>query len=98
MQGYNQEEGIDYDETFALFAQMEAIRILISFAFYMEFKLFLMDLKSVFLNEILKKEVYVRHPPGIEDINFPHHVFKLGKALYNKYPGLGMKDSQIYVG
>ncbi|XP_070057647.1 uncharacterized mitochondrial protein AtMg00820-like [Nicotiana tomentosiformis] len=52
--GYNQEEGIDYDEIFAPVARMKAIRILIAFASHMEFKLFKMDIKSAFLNGFLK--------------------------------------------
>ena len=55
MQGYNQQEGIDYDETFAL----EAIRILIAHAAHMNMKLFQMDVKTAFLNGYLKEEVYV---------------------------------------
>jgi len=55
VQGYNQEEGIDYDETFSHVAQMEAIRILIAFVAYMGFKLFKMDVKSAFLNGDLKE-------------------------------------------
>ena len=81
-QGYNQEEGIDYDETFAPVARMEAIRILISFATFMGFKLYQMDVKSAFLNGDLKEEVYVKQPPGFEDAELPNHVFRLNKALY----------------
>ncbi|XP_070032924.1 uncharacterized protein [Nicotiana tomentosiformis] len=82
VQGYNQEEGIDYDETFAPVARMEAIRILIAFASHMEFKLFQMDVKSAFLNEYLKEEVFVKQPPRFECHEHPEHVFKLDKALY----------------
>ncbi|XP_070031643.1 uncharacterized protein [Nicotiana tomentosiformis] len=56
VQGYNQEEGIDYDGTFAPVSRMEAIRILIAFASHMEFKLFQMDVKSAFLNGFLKEQ------------------------------------------
>ncbi|XP_049410536.1 uncharacterized protein LOC125873707 [Solanum stenotomum] len=80
VQGYNQEEGINYDETFAPVVRMEAIRILISFATYMEFKLFQMDVKSAFLNGYLKEELYVKQPLGFEDVDLPNHV--LDKALY----------------
>ncbi|XP_070046624.1 uncharacterized protein [Nicotiana tomentosiformis] len=66
VQGYNQEEGIDYDETFALVVRMEAIRLLIAFASHMEFKLFQMDVKSAFLNGFLKEEVFIKKPPGFE--------------------------------
>ena len=63
VQGYNQEEGIDYEETFAPVARIEAIRILIAFATYMKFKLYQIDVKSAFLNGYLKEEVYVMQPP-----------------------------------
>ncbi|XP_070055495.1 uncharacterized mitochondrial protein AtMg00820-like [Nicotiana tomentosiformis] len=54
VQGYNQEEGIDYDKTFAPVARIEAIRILIAFASHMKFKFFQMNVKSAFLNRYLK--------------------------------------------
>ena len=82
VQGYNQEEGIDYEETFAPVARIEAIRILIAFATHMEFKLYQMDVKSAFLNGYLKEEVYVIQLPGFESKEFPNHVFKLDKTLY----------------
>ncbi|XP_075103519.1 putative mitochondrial protein AtMg00820 [Nicotiana tabacum] len=82
VQGYNQEEGIDYDETFAPVARMEAIRILIAFASYMEFILFQMDVKSAFLNGFLKEEVFVKQLPELDNHEHPEHVFKLDKALY----------------
>ncbi|CAN0862774.1 Retrovirus-related Pol polyprotein from transposon RE1 [Linum grandiflorum] len=81
-QGYDQEEGIDYDETFAPVARLEAIRLLCAFAALNKFKLFQMDVKSAFLNGDLNEEVYVAQPPGFEDSNFPNHVYKLRKALY----------------
>ncbi|GJY34906.1 retrovirus-related pol polyprotein from transposon TNT 1-94 [Tanacetum coccineum] len=59
-QGYNQEEGIDYDETFAPVAKMEAIRIFLAFATYMNFIVFQMDVKSAILNGKLKEDVYVK--------------------------------------
>ncbi|GKE41638.1 retrovirus-related pol polyprotein from transposon TNT 1-94 [Tanacetum coccineum] len=65
-QGYSQEEGIDYDETFAPVSRMEAIRIFLAFATYMNFKVYQMDVKSAFLNGKLKEEVYVKQPPGFE--------------------------------
>ncbi|GJS92658.1 retrovirus-related pol polyprotein from transposon TNT 1-94 [Tanacetum coccineum] len=81
-QGYSQEEGIDYDETFAPVARMEAIRIFLAFATYMNFKVYQMDVKSAFLNGKLKEEVYVKQPPGFESSEFPDYVCKLDKALY----------------
>jgi hypothetical protein len=81
-QGYNQQEGIDYDETFAPVARLEAIRILLAYASHKCFKLFQMDVKSAFLNGFLNEEVYVHQPPGFKDEHKPNHVFKLTKALY----------------
>ncbi|KAK8627856.1 hypothetical protein V6N13_135454 [Hibiscus sabdariffa] len=80
-QGYTQEEGIDFDETYAPIARMEAIRMLLAFACHHEFKIFQIDVKSAFLNCFIN-EVYVEQPPGFEDPKFPNHVFKLSKALY----------------
>jgi len=70
VQGYNQEEGIYYDETFAPVARIEAIRILIAFAAHMKIKLYQMDVKSAFLNSYLKEEVYVMQPPSFENSEF----------------------------
>ncbi|XP_069151836.1 uncharacterized protein [Solanum lycopersicum] len=79
VQGYNHEEGIDYDETFAPVARMEAIRILIAFAAFIGFKIYQMDFKSAFLTGDLKEEVFVKQPLGFEDAELPNHVFKLNK-------------------
>ncbi|GJX95262.1 retrovirus-related pol polyprotein from transposon TNT 1-94 [Tanacetum coccineum] len=81
-QGYSQEKGIDYDETFASVSRIEAIRIFLAFATYINFKVFQMDVKSAFLNEKLKEEVYVKQPLGFESSEFPNYVCKLDKALY----------------
>ncbi|GJZ75536.1 retrovirus-related pol polyprotein from transposon TNT 1-94 [Tanacetum coccineum] len=55
-QGYNQQEGINYDETYALVARLESIRILLAYAYALDFKLFQMDVKSAFLNGFINKE------------------------------------------
>ena len=81
-QGYNQQEGIDYEETFAPVASLEAIRMSLAFACHKNFILYQMDVKSVFLNGFIKEEVYVEQPSGFGSFNFPNHVFKLKKALY----------------
>jgi len=81
-QGYNQQEGIDYDETFAPVARLEAIRILLAYAAHKNIKLFQMDVKSAFLNGFLNEEVYVSQPLGSINEEKPNHVFKLTKALY----------------
>ncbi|KAD6455017.1 hypothetical protein E3N88_09723 [Mikania micrantha] len=82
VQGYTQEEGIDYDEVFAPVARIEAIRIFLAFAAAKDFKVFQMDVKSAFLYGKIDEEVYVCQPPGFEDPKFPDHVCKLDKALY----------------
>jgi hypothetical protein len=81
-QGFSQKEGIDYEETFAPVARLEAIRILLAFSVAKGFKLHQMDVKSAFLNGVLKEEVYVRQPSGFESEKYPHQVYKLRKALY----------------
>ncbi|GAB2265493.1 hypothetical protein Dimus_037826 [Dionaea muscipula] len=82
VKGYSQEEGIDYEETFALVARLEAIIILIAFAYFKGFLLHQMDVKIAFLNRFLKEEVFVEQTPGFEDPHFSNRVFKLEKALY----------------
>jgi hypothetical protein len=65
--GYSQVEYLDFDETFAPVARLESIRILLVYTTHHDFKLYQMDVKSAFLNGPIKEEVYVEHPPGIED-------------------------------
>ena len=81
-QGYTQVEGIDFDETFAPVARLEAIRILLAYANHHDITLYQMDVKSAFLNGKLEEEVYVAQPPGFEDPKHPDKVFRLNKALY----------------
>jgi hypothetical protein len=81
-QGYSQNKGIDYEETFAHVACLEAIRILLAFSVAKGLKLYQMDRKSAFLNGFLEEEVYVKQPPGFESVEFPHMVYRLRKVLY----------------
>ncbi|GKB51392.1 retrovirus-related pol polyprotein from transposon TNT 1-94 [Tanacetum coccineum] len=76
-QGYTQEEGIDYDEVFALVARIEAIRLFLAYASFMGFIVYQMDMKSAFLYGTIKEEVYVCQPPGFEDLQFPDKVYKI---------------------
>ena len=62
--------------------RLDAIRLLLSFACSNDFKLFQMDVKSAFLNGIIKEEVYVEQPPGFEDCDHPDWVYQLHRALY----------------
>jgi hypothetical protein len=81
-QGYSQKEGIDYEETFVPIARLEAIRILLPFSMAKGFKLYQMDVKSAFLNGVLKEEVFMRQTSGFESEKYPHRLYKLRKALY----------------
>jgi hypothetical protein len=81
-QGFSQKEGIDYEETFAPVARLEAIMILLAFSVGKGFKLHQMDVKSAFWSGVLEEEVYVRQPLGFESEKYPHRVYKLRKALY----------------
>jgi hypothetical protein len=81
-QGYSQVEGLDFEETFAPIARLEAIRILLAFAASKGFKIYQMDVKSAFLNGVIQEEVYVRQPPGFESPKYPDRVYTLSKTLY----------------
>nr|GEZ14725.1 hypothetical protein [Tanacetum cinerariifolium] len=80
--GYSQQEGIDYDETFAPVAPIEAIHLFLAYAAHKDFTVFQMDVKTAFLNGILKEEVYVGQPLGFVSKQYPDHVYALDKALY----------------
>nr|GFA65794.1 hypothetical protein [Tanacetum cinerariifolium] len=80
--GYSQQEGIDYDETFSPVARIEVIRLFMAYAAHKDFTVFQMDVKTAFLNGILKEEVYVGQPPGFVSKQYPDHVYALDKALY----------------
>nr|GEX47604.1 retrovirus-related Pol polyprotein from transposon TNT 1-94 [Tanacetum cinerariifolium] len=80
--GYSQEEGIDFEELFALVARLEAIWIFIAYVAHKSFPIFQMDVKTVFLNGPLKEEVYVAQPDGFVNPDHPEKVYRLRKALY----------------
>nr|GEY56041.1 reverse transcriptase domain-containing protein [Tanacetum cinerariifolium] len=80
--GYSQQEGIDYDETFAPVSRIEAIRLFLAYAAHKDFTVFQMDIKTAILNGILKEDVYVGQPPGFVSKQYPDHVYALDKALY----------------
>jgi hypothetical protein len=81
-QGYSQVESLDFGETFTLVARLEGIRILLAFVASNGFKLYQMDVKSDFLNGVIKEEVYVRQSLGFESLKYSDRVYKLSKALY----------------
>nr|GEU93527.1 retrovirus-related Pol polyprotein from transposon TNT 1-94 [Tanacetum cinerariifolium] len=80
--GYRQEEGIDFEESFASVARLEAIRIFLAYAAHKNMVVYQMDMKTAFLNGNLREEVYVNQPDGFVDPDNPNHVYKLKKALY----------------
>ncbi|GJR88312.1 retrovirus-related pol polyprotein from transposon TNT 1-94 [Tanacetum coccineum] len=76
------DKGIDFEESFAPVASLEAIRIFLAFAAHMNMVVYQMDVKTAFLNDNLREEVYVSKPDGFMDKDNPNHVYKLKKALY----------------
>nr|GEW03187.1 copia protein [Tanacetum cinerariifolium] len=80
--GHRHEEGIDYDEVFAPVARIEEIELFLAYASFIDFTVYQMDVKSVFLYGTIKEEVYVSQPLGFVDPEFPNRVYKVEKALY----------------
>nr|GEU62940.1 Gag-Pol polyprotein [Tanacetum cinerariifolium] len=80
--GYAQEEGIDFEESFAPVARLEVVRIFVAYAAHKSFPIYHMDVKMPFLNGPLKEEVYVAQPNGFVDPDHPEKVYRLRKALY----------------
>ncbi|GJV59428.1 retrovirus-related pol polyprotein from transposon TNT 1-94 [Tanacetum coccineum] len=80
--GYAQEEGIDFEESFAIVARLEAVRIFIAYVVHKSFPIYHMDVKTAFLNGPLKEEVYVAQPDGFVDPDHPEKVYRPRKALY----------------
>ncbi|GKB67873.1 retrovirus-related pol polyprotein from transposon TNT 1-94 [Tanacetum coccineum] len=76
------EEGIDFEKSFALVARLEAVRIFVAYAAHKSFPIYQMDVKTAFLNGLLKEEVYVVQPDGFIDPDHPDKVYCLRKAVY----------------
>ena len=81
-QGFTQVEGLDFEETYAPVARLEAIRMLLAYVVHHNFKLYQIDVKSTFLNGPIQELVYVEQPPGFEVPKFTNHIYKLQKVLY----------------
>nr|GEU31817.1 retrovirus-related Pol polyprotein from transposon TNT 1-94 [Tanacetum cinerariifolium] len=79
----SQQEGIDFEELFAPVARLEAVRMFVAYAAHMHFTIYQMDVKTTFLNGPLREEVFVSQPDGFADPDFPNHVYRLKKALYD---------------
>nr|GFB10763.1 retrovirus-related Pol polyprotein from transposon TNT 1-94 [Tanacetum cinerariifolium] len=82
VRGYRQEEALDFEESFAPVARMEAIRIFLAYAAHKSFTVFQMDVKTAFLHGSLKEDVYVCQPEGFIDADHPSHVYELKNDLY----------------
>nr|GEU39100.1 retrovirus-related Pol polyprotein from transposon TNT 1-94 [Tanacetum cinerariifolium] len=80
--GYRQEEGINFEESFASVLRLEAIRIFLAYAAHKNMFVYQMDVKIAFLNGNLREEIYVSQPDGFVDPDNPNHMYKLKKALY----------------
>nr|GEV34857.1 retrovirus-related Pol polyprotein from transposon TNT 1-94 [Tanacetum cinerariifolium] len=104
-QGFKKEEGINFEESFASVAKIEALRIFVADAAHKNMTIFQMDVKTTFLNGEHKEEVYVSQPKGFVDQDNPSHVYKLEKALYSavaptfftREAGNDLLPVQIYV-
>ncbi|GJV58365.1 retrovirus-related pol polyprotein from transposon TNT 1-94 [Tanacetum coccineum] len=79
---YHREEGLDFEESFAPVARLEAIRIFIANAASKNMMVYQMDVKTAFLNGVLKEEVYVSQPEGFINPDRSNHIYRLKKALY----------------
>nr|GEW00623.1 uncharacterized mitochondrial protein AtMg00810-like [Tanacetum cinerariifolium] len=80
--GYAQKEGVDFEESFAPVARLEAIRLFIAYVAHKSFTVYLVDVKTTFLYGPLKEEVYVNQPDGFVDLYHPDKVYHHKKALY----------------
>ncbi|GJY71184.1 putative ribonuclease H-like domain-containing protein [Tanacetum coccineum] len=97
VRGYRQDEGIDFEESFALVAKMKAIKIFLAYVAHKSFIVFQMDVKIVFLDGSLKEDVYVCQLEGFIDADHPSHVYKLNKALYGLKQARGHGLRRWYV-
>jgi hypothetical protein len=81
--GFKQKYGIDYEDTFSLVVKMSMIRIILCIAVSKKWCLRQLDVHNAFLHGVLEEDAFMKQPPGYVDLNFPHHVCKLDKALYD---------------
>ncbi|GJR47147.1 retrovirus-related pol polyprotein from transposon TNT 1-94 [Tanacetum coccineum] len=82
IKGYSQQEGIDFEKSFAPVARLEAVRMFVDYAAHKNSTIYQIDVKTTFLNDPLKEEVFVSQLDGFVNPDFPNHVYRLKKALY----------------
>jgi hypothetical protein len=80
--GYAQVEGIDFEETFAPVAILEASRTFLAFPCFRNFKIYQMDVESSFLNQNMEEEVYIEQPEGFQLSDNEDYICRLKKELY----------------
>ena len=88
-QGFGQQEGIDYNETFSPVIRYDSVRVLLAVAASRQFKVHQMDVTTAFLHGDIDAEIYMKQPPGFEDAKDPTAVWKLHKSIY------GLKQSPL---
>ena len=95
-QRYSKKEGLDYEDTYAPVTRLEAIRMLLAFACFKNFKLCQMVVNSAFINGFINEEVYVKQPPGFENSHFPIMCLNFQKLymVQSKLIEFGMKGFQ----
>ncbi|GKD46456.1 retrovirus-related pol polyprotein from transposon TNT 1-94 [Tanacetum coccineum] len=80
--GYGQEEGINFEESFAPVARLEVVRIFVAYAAHKNFPIYQMGVKMTFLNGPLKEKVFVCQPDGFVDPDFPNHVHQSPQGIF----------------
>jgi histone deacetylase 1/2 len=80
--GYKQRYGIDYEDTFSPVVKITTVRLVLSIVVSRGWSLRQLDVQNAFLHGVLEEVVYMRQPPGFEDVSRPHYVCKLNKVIY----------------
>lgn len=82
VKGFTQTPWVDYDETFSLVDKIKSIRVMLAIAAFHDYEIWQMEVKTVFLNRKLAKDVYISQPKGFMDAKYPNRVCKLEKSIY----------------